>query len=313
MPAIMELRQLRAFQAIARNGSAAAAASELHLTASALSHALKALESELGCRLFDRVGQGLRLNAAGERFLAEIEPHLTGLASAPEQVRQLVRGGHTRLRLGAAASACKHILPRVIRDLQKAFPRLEVRIESGTSAQLIAQVRNQEMDLALCVAPESEPGLRSHPVFADELMFTFAPSHRWGNGSTITPEEMATQPFILSQRHSASGRLVSSLFRRLGVTAPVVMEVGSIEAIKEFVQLDLGVAMLPPWVAERELRRGVLRMRPTGPKPLRREWVVLHQVRRKLTPAEGRFIRLCRAHTAGLRTDRKDLAGLARR
>jgi len=309
----MELRQLRVFQAIARSGSAVAAASGLHLTASALSHSLKALESEIGCRLFDRVGQGLRLNAAGERFLAEIEPHLAGLASAPEHVRQLVRGGHTRLRLGAAASACKHILPRVIRDLQKAFPRLEVRIQSGTSSELITQVRSQEMDLALCVVPESEPGLRFHPVFADELMFTFAPSHRWANGSSITPEEMATQPFILSQRNSASARLVGSLFLRLGVTAPVVMEVGSIEAIKEFVQLDLGVAMLPPWVAERELRRGVLRMRATGPKPLRREWVVLHQVRRKLTPAEGRFIRLCRAHTAGLRTDRKDLAGLARR
>ncbi len=137
----MELRQLRVFQAIARIGSVASAASELHLTPSALSHALKALESEIGCRLFDRIGQRLRLNAAGERFLAEVEPHLAGLASAPEQVRQLVRGGHTRLRLGASASACNHILPKVIRDLQKAFPRLEVRIESGDSAQLIAQVK----------------------------------------------------------------------------------------------------------------------------------------------------------------------------
>jgi DNA-binding transcriptional LysR family regulator len=309
----MELRQLRVFQAIARSGSVAAAAAELHLTASALSHALKALESEIGCRLFERVGQGLRLNAAGERFLADIEPHLAGLASAPEHVRQLVRGGHTRLRLGAAASACKHILPKVIRDLQKAFPRLEVRIESGDSAQLIAQVRRQELDLAFCVAPESESGLRLHPVFADELMFTFAPSHRWSNGSPISAEELATQPILLSQRQSASTRLVESLFRRLGVTAPIVMEVGGIEAVKEFVQLDLGVAVLPPWVAERELRRRVLRMRPTGPKPLRREWVVLHQVSRKLTPAEGRFIRLCRAHTAGLRTDRKDLAGFGRR
>jgi len=309
----MELRQLRAFQAIARSGSAAAAASELHLTASALSHGLKGLESEIGCRLFERVGQGLKLNAAGERFLAEIEPHLAGLASAPEHVRQLVRGGHTRLRLGAAASTCKHILPKVIRDLQKAFPRLEVRIESGNAAHLISQVRCQEMDLALCVAPENEPGLQFHPVFADELMFTFAPSHRWANGSTITPEDLASQPFILSQRRSASARLVGALFRRLGVAAPIVMEIGSIEAIKEFVQLDLGVAVLPPWVAERELRRRVLRMRPTGPKPLRREWVVLHQASRKLTPAEGRFIRLCRAHTAGLRTDRKDLAGLVRR
>src|SRR6266508_3672558 len=110
----MELRQLRVFQAVARTGSVAAAATQLHLTASALSHALKALETELGVRLFDRVGKGVQLTAAGEIFLAEIEPHLKGLTAAPDALKRLAKGGFTRLRLGAAASVCKHILPAVI-------------------------------------------------------------------------------------------------------------------------------------------------------------------------------------------------------
>ncbi|MBI2929787.1 MAG: LysR family transcriptional regulator [Verrucomicrobia bacterium] len=309
----MELRQLRVFQTVARTGSVVAAAAELHLTASALSHALKALETELGCRLFDRAGKGLHLNAAGERFLADIELPLAGLGEATEHLRQRVRGGYKRLRIGAAASACKHILPRVIRDLQKAFPRVEVRIESGDAVTLAELLKANAVDLVLSFAPENEAGLRVHPVFNDELLCTCAPSHRWADGRVLTPEDLAAQPFILYQRHSVTARLVASFLRGLGVTTLTVMEVGSIEAIKEFVQLDLGVAVLPPWVAERELRRGVLRMRPFGPTPLRREWSVFHRASRKLTPVEGRFIRLCRAHAAGLRLDRNDLAGLGRR
>ena len=86
------------------------------------------------------------------------------------------------------------------------------------------------------------------------------------------------------------------------------MEIGCLEAIKEFILLNLGVAMLPPWVAARELRRGQLQMRPTGRKPLRREWAVFYRSDRELAPVEARFIRLCRAQATGLRMDRNDLA-----
>jgi DNA-binding transcriptional LysR family regulator len=304
----MELRQLRFFQRVARTGSVAAAASQFHLTASALSHALKALEAELGFRLFDRVGKGVRLNAAGEQFLAQIEPHLAGLGTAAESLRRLAKGGYSRLRIGAAASVCKHILPRVIRDLQKAFPRVELRIESADTPALVEMLKAGVVDLGMGLKPETPPELRTHLVFRDELMFTFAPSHRWAGNAPIAGEGLQTQPFILYQRQSFTTRLVEEHLRSLGVASPTVMEVGSMEAIKEFVRLDLGVAVLPPWVAERELRRGLLMMRPPGRKPLRREWAVFHGAGRALAPVEGRFIRLCRAHAAGMRLDRNDLA-----
>jgi LysR family transcriptional regulator for metE and metH len=304
---IMELRQLRAFQSIARSGSVAAAATQLCLTPSALSHALKALETELGFRLFDRAGKGVRLNAAGEQFLARIEPHLSGLSSAAESLRRLARGGYTRLRIGAAASACKHVLPRVVRDLQRAFPRVEMRIESADTPALVETLKTGALDLGLGLAPEIATDLKVHPLFRDELMFTFAPSHRWAGDAAIGEEELKAQPFLLYQRQSVTARLVEAHLRGLGVAAPIVMEIGSIEAIKEFARLELGVAVLPPWVAERELRRGLLLMRPPGRKPLRREWAVFHRANRTLSPVEGRFIRLCRAYTAGMPLDRNDL------
>ena len=308
----MELRQLRVFQTVARTGSVAAAASQLHLTASALSHALKALETELGVRLFERVGKGLHLNAAGEAFLAQIEPHLRGLATAPDALRRLVKGGFTRLRVGAAASVCKHILPRVIRDLQRTFPRLEIRIESADTPTLVEMLKGNVVDLGIGLAPENASELKMHPMFRDELMFTFSPSHRWAKSGAIAVEDLQAQALILYQRQSVTARLVEAHLRALGVMSPNVMEIGSMEAIKEFVRLDLGVAVLPPWVVEREVRRRQLLMRPLGGKPLRRDWAIFHRVGRALSPVEGRFIRLCRGHAAGMRVDRRDLRAARR-
>jgi DNA-binding transcriptional LysR family regulator len=303
----MELRQLRVFQAVARTGSVAAAASQLHLTASALSHALKALETELGVRLFDRVGKRMQLSVAGEVFLAQIEPHLKGLAATPDALRRLTRGGFSRLRLAASASVCKYILPGVIRDLRRGFPRAEIRIESADTPAVVEMLKDNAVDLGMGLLPAGATDLKVHPVFRDELMFAFAPSHRWATGGPIADTELQTQPLILYRRQSVTARLVEAHLRNLGVTMPTVLEVGSMEAIKEFVQLGLGVAVLPPWVAERELRRGLLMVRPIGRKPLRREWAILHRADRTLSPVEGRFIRLCRAHAAGMRLDRRDL------
>jgi DNA-binding transcriptional LysR family regulator len=87
----------------------------------------------------------------------------------------------------------------------------------------------------------------------------------------------------------------------------LMMEIGSIAGIKEMVKLNLGVSVLAPWVADRELARGRLKMRPLGPRPLRRRWVVAHLPGGRFTLAEEMLCRLCRTQAAGMRLDRKDL------
>jgi DNA-binding transcriptional LysR family regulator len=87
------------------------------------------------------------------------------------------------------------------------------------------------------------------------------------------------------------------------------MEVGSVTAIKEMVLLNLGVAVLAPWVVEKELARGILQMRPIGSRPLRRRWVITHLATKRLNLAETRFCRLCRNQATALRKDRRELPG----
>ena len=306
----METRLLKMFCAVADCGSLVKAAGRLHLTPSAISHGIKALEVELGCRLFERAGKKMLLNHAGEQLLAQIRPSLAALDAAAEAVKRLAKLGKTRLRLGASASVCQYILPGVIRELKKSNPNLEILLESGNTPEMLELVRANKVDLALGVAPESHSGLEARPIFKDELMLTFAPSHPWAAGRPIGREELRHQPIILTQRSSLTAQLINQFFRSLNIVPSTVMEIASVEAIKELVKLNLGVSVLAPWAAEKELLRGTLKMRPLAARPLTRHWIVLSLAARRLTPEEETFCRLCRNHATGMRLDRRDVPGL---
>jgi DNA-binding transcriptional LysR family regulator len=303
----METRLLKMFIAVAECGSLVGAGSRLHLTPSAVSHALRALEGQLGCRLFERAGKRVLLNQAGEQLLAQVKPPLNALEAAAEGIKQLGKWGQTRLRLGASAAACQHLLPGVIRELRKAHPKIELQVESGDMSGLMNLIEENKLDLALGVAPESSPGIELRSIFHDELLFVFAPAHPWANNRPISREEIRTQPLILYSRSSLTSQLVDDYFRKLNLVPCRIMEVASVEAIKELVRLELGVSVLAPWTASQELARGRLKMRPVGAQPLRRHWVVAARAGRRLSLAEESFIRFCRARAASLRRDRKDL------
>jgi DNA-binding transcriptional LysR family regulator len=303
----MDTRLLKMFIAVAESGSLVGAASRLHLTPSAVSHALRALEGQLGCRLFERAGKRVLLNQAGEQLLAQVRPPLQALDAAAQAIQQLGKWGQTRLRVGASASACQHILPGVIRELRKSHPRLELQVVSGDMTGLMTLIQDNKLDLALGVAPESEAGFELRSIFHDELLFVFGPTHPWAAGRPISHEDVRTQPLILYSRNSLTSQLVDDYFRKQELTPCRIMEVASVEAIKELVRLELGVSVLAPWAASQELARGKLKMRPLGPQPLRRHWVVAARAGRRLSLPEESFVRFCRARAASLRRDRKDL------
>ena len=305
----MELRLLKVFSAIAESGSLVTAAARLHLTPSAISHSLKALETDLGCRLFERVGKRMVLNQAGDQLLLNIREPLQALESAADGIKRFGQWGQSRLRIGASAAACQHILPGVIRELKKTNPKLELHVDSGNTEHVLNRIRETKIDLALCLVPENSLGLDVRPIFKDELMFVFAPTHPWANGKPITSEEIRSQQFIGLPKTSSTSRIVTDYLKQADVTPNVLMEVDSIGAIIEMVKFNLGVAVLAPWTVSDELVRGSIKTRPPGPKPMRRNWAVVSLAVRPKTYIEETFCRLCRNHATGLRLDRKDVAG----
>lgn len=303
----MDTRLLRVFSAVAESGSLVVAAGKVHLTPSAISHSLKSLETDLGCRLFERVGKRMVLNQAGEQLLAHIQGPLSALDLAAEAIRRLGKWGQTRLRIAAAASACQHILPKVIRELKKNDGNIELRIESGDTPRAIDLLRNNKVDLAVGIAPETAAGLDVRPLFRDELMFVFSSAHPWSDGRPISRDEIRSQQFIVYQRASVTSELIDEHFRQLEIVPNTAMEVDSIGAIIELLKLNLGVSVLAPWTVENELTRGTLKMRPLGAKPVRRPWAAISLSTRRMTLAEENFCRLCRNQAASMRLDRGDV------
>jgi DNA-binding transcriptional LysR family regulator len=293
MSEILDSRQLRTFVSLARTGSFTATAKEVFITQSAVSHSMKALEDELGCRLLNRVGKKTTLTLEGEHLLRHAQKIITDMSAAREALMNLGKTGETRLRVGASVSACQHLLPDVLRQFKRLQPKCRITLEPGDSPALAESVREQRVDLALALAPNRETSLEFQPMFTDELMFIVGPQHPWVEAGGVARPEIAKQNFILYSRTSQTFRAVENYFQNEGIVLNATMELGSIETIKELVKIGLGISVLATWIARKELKEGSLMAMPLGRRKLRREWGILRHRERELTVVEKEFVNLC--------------------
>ncbi|MBL9209489.1 MAG: LysR family transcriptional regulator [Opitutaceae bacterium] len=294
MKPTLDSRQLHAFSALARRGSFTLAAKDLFLTQSAVSHAIKALEDDVGCRLFDRIGRRVLLTQAGEQFLRHTEKILREMEAARAGLETLTKWGHGRLRVGASTTACQHILPTVLREFRQSYPKCVIRIEPGDHGQQLELLRGGHVDLALVLEPPPGPSeFNFVPIFQDELRFVVAPLHPWARAGRVARESIEAETLVLYNKTSHTFRLVSDYFREDKITLSNFIELGSMEAIKELVKIGIGAGVLAPWIARSELESGSLVSLPLGPRKLRRRWGVAHLRGRRLALAEETFVGLC--------------------
>ncbi|HXG47587.1 MAG TPA: LysR family transcriptional regulator [Methylomirabilota bacterium] len=291
----LDSRQLKAFVTLAKTASFTLAAKELFLSQSAVSHSMKALETEVGCRLFDRLGKKVLLTQAGETLLHHAEKILQEMAGARRSLEQLSKWGHGRLRIGASTTACQYLLPAVLREFKASFPRSLITIEPGDTAEAMEALRNNRVDLALTLEPRGEEQFEFHSLFCDELVFLVGPMHPWAESGQVARDEIPRQNYILYNKNSYTFRLVQDYFQQEDMLLNTVIELGNMEAIKEMVKLGLGVSIVAPWIVHKELDERSLIALPLGRRKLRRTWGILHWRGRRLSLAEERFVSLCRA------------------
>jgi LysR family transcriptional regulator, low CO2-responsive transcriptional regulator len=296
----IDSRQLRAFAALARTGSFTIAAKELFLSQSAVSHSMKALENDVGCRLFDRVGKKVLLTQAGESLLHHTDKILQEMASARAGLQQLGKWGVGRLRIGASPTACQYIVPAVLREFKESFPKCMIAIEPGDTLDAIESVRHNKTDLAITLEPRNEDQFEFHPLFTDELTFLVAAMHPWARDGHVVRQEISKQSYVLYNKNSYTFRMVQDYFRAEDMVLNTVIELGSMEAIKELVKLGLGVGILAPWIAQKEIQEKSLVSLPLGRRKLKRNWGVIHWRGRRLSLAEETFLGLCKSATADL-------------
>src|SRR3954467_7725148 len=152
----LDTRQLKAFATLARTGSFTLAAKELYLSQSAVSHSMKALEQEVGCRLLDRMGKKVLLTQAGETLLHHTEKILQEMDVARSALEHLGKWGRGRLRIGASTTACQYILPPVLREFKEEYPQSLITIEPGDTVEALELLRVNRIDLAIMLQPVSQ-------------------------------------------------------------------------------------------------------------------------------------------------------------
>jgi DNA-binding transcriptional LysR family regulator len=296
----LDSRQLRAFATLARTGSFTMAAKELYLSQSAVSHSMKTLEQEVGCRLLDRLGKKVLLTQAGETLLHHTEKILSEMGNARSALEQLGKWGRGRLRIGASTTACQYVLPAVLREFKESFPQCLISIEPGDSSKALELLRTHRIDLAIMLQPENEDQCEFHPLFSDELMFLVGPMHPWARQGQVTRADIPRQNYVLYNKASHTFRLIEKYFREEDMVLNTVIELGSMDAIKELVKLGVGVSILAPWIAQKEIQEQSLFALPLGKRKLKRHWGIAHWKSRRLSLAEETFLGLCKTVTENL-------------
>lgn len=298
MSEILDSRQLRAFATLARTGSFTATAKDLHLSQSAISHAMKALESDVGCLLLDRMGKKVMLTQAGEQFLRHAERILQEMQATRRDIEQLGRWGAGRLRISASPTSCQYILPTVLRELRESFPQCVIHIQPADTPGAMELLRSGNVDLALAMEPVREPQFGFRHLFTDELQFLVSPLHPWAQTGKVNRATIPKEHYIFYSVSSNTYRIIERHFAGEDMILRSSIELGSMEAIKELVKLGLGISIVTPWIAQEEIESGSLVALPLGRSKLRRRWGITHWRSRRLTLPEETFIGICKSVTS---------------
>lgn len=242
----MEIRQLRAFIAIAELGTFTAGALRVHVTQAAISMQIRQLENELGAKLFIRAPRRVMLTEAGEQLLQRARQILCDHDAAVDEIAALAGAERGRLRVGSAsAMVTTDVLPKLLREVRKQHSGAEITVASGTSEALVQQILAGELDIAFVSLPVEARGINTERLSQDQLVAVASPRHKLAKQRTISAYTLAGERLILGERGGNTRRLIDQFFAQAGVTLHVSMELSRQAAIRRMVEEDMGVGIVP--------------------------------------------------------------------
>lgn len=285
----LSLRQLEVFAAIAREGTARAAADRVARSQSAASAALAELEAVLGVQLFDRIGRRLVLNENGRA----LQPVANALLDQAVEAESLFDAEHAApLRLAASLTIGEYLLPDLLARWKQAHPNSRVRMSIGNTSEVIASVVGLDADVGFIEGSQTHADLRVQPWMHDELVIVAAPMHPLA-GRLAGVRELGAATWILREVGSGTRQASDNwLLDHLG-TLNVEFELDSTESIKQLAMAGAGLACLSRHTVAAALAQGSLaEIRTRLPVASRRLAIVVGRNKR-LGRAAQDFIRHC--------------------
>ena len=290
----MELHQLETFLAVAEERSFSRAAVRLHRTQPAVSQVIRKLEAAVGETLFNRAARDGSLTAAGV-LLRDYALRLLALrreaSSALDELKSLERG---RLQLAANEYTCMYLLP-AIDQFRREFPHITVAVHRMLASRIPEELNLRTFELGMISFRPDPVQFRSIAVYADSLAFIVSPGHPLAGARHVSISQLGDEVFIAHNVASPLRRRVIEAFQKYRTPLNMGIELPTIEAIKRFVAMGNGVALVPHLTVARELETGDLVRVPVDELEFKRILRLVYRRQTTLSSAARAFLRTVKA------------------
>jgi len=285
----MDLSQLETFLAVAEERSFSRAAARLHRTQPAVSQVIRKLEGAVGETLFDRAARDGSLTAAGE-LLRDYALRLLALrreaSGALDELKSLERG---HLQLAANEYTCMYLLP-AIDAFRREFPHVPVTVQRMLASHIPEELSRRTFELGVISFRPDPAQIRTIAVYSDSLAFIVSPRHKLAKAQRVSIRDLGNENFIAHNVASPLRRKVIEAFQRYRTPLHMGIELPTIEAIKRFVAMGNGVALVPHLSVAQELEKGDLVRVPVAELDVKRVLRLAHRRQATLSYAAKAFL-----------------------
>ena len=253
----MELYTLQVFLTVANEHSFSRAAEKLLRTQPAVSLALQRLEQELGEKLIDRSGKDLILTDAGRTVLDYARRFESLRQELDNSLSELRDNSSGRLIIGANESTTLYLL-RHIERYRQLYPKVKVQVRRSFSSKIPNELIDGNLEMGVISYDPSDERLRSKVIYTDALAFVVSPRHRLAHRKAVSISDLGSENFVAHNVVSPYREVVLREFQAHRVPLHMDLELPTIEAIRWFVQNDLGVAFLPRMCVVQDIEQKAL-------------------------------------------------------
>jgi DNA-binding transcriptional LysR family regulator len=257
----MTLEQLRIFIAVAERQHVTQAASELHLTQSATSAAIAALEARYGIKLFDRVGRGIALTQTGRDFLNEARAVVARAKAAAQVLNDLAGLKRGSLALAASQTVANYWLPPRIEAFRKTHPGIDLRVSIANTEQVAHAVHRGDADLGFVEGEVDDPALAIRKIEGDSLAIVVGVNHPWTGQARIAPKLLTKTCWILREPGSGTRSMFEAALKKFDIKLSdldIRLELPSNEAVRVAVEAGDCATAISDLVVAPSLAAGTL-------------------------------------------------------
>jgi len=250
----MDDHKLKVFCTVAETKSFSKASEIIHLTQPAVSLQIQALEEIYGTRLFDRSNNTVVLTRAGTLLYKYAREILALYSSAEKDIGEITGLVKGNLSVGASTTIANYLLPSVIVDFRKKYPKIKVNLHVGNTKGVIEFLNSGTIDIGLVEGEVQRQKIVVEKFLTDELVLIMSPAHPWAKRRDLSISEITEEPFIVREEGSGTRQMIEKNLENQGISPldlKVSLVLGSTEAIKSAVEDGMGVSIISAWAAKK--------------------------------------------------------------